>query len=131
MHYRILHRGDGGTAPTRHLCARLGAVEDIERKELSTKKTTAKAVPVTRNLIWWLDADLKAWKRDRCPRRATALRARFDRIFTRHTGYVLLDRLLARLRRPCADREEKRVTYGNGLRQEKQLDPHNPNQRGL
>ena len=35
------------------------------------------------------------------------------------------------MRRPCADREEKRVTYGNDLRQEEQLDPDNPNQRGL
>ena len=35
------------------------------------------------------------------------------------------------MRRPCADREEKRVTHGNGLRQEERLDPSNPNQRGL
>ena len=37
------------------------------------------------------------------------------------------------MRRPCADREEKRVTYGNGLRhkEEEQLDANNPNQRGL
>ena len=35
------------------------------------------------------------------------------------------------MRQPCADREEKRVTYGNDLRQEEQLDPDNPNQRGL
>jgi hypothetical protein len=35
------------------------------------------------------------------------------------------------MRRPCADREGKRVTYGNGMRREKQLDPTSPNQRGL
>jgi hypothetical protein len=35
------------------------------------------------------------------------------------------------MRRPRADREEKRVTYGNGLRLEEQLDPNNPNQRRL
>jgi len=35
------------------------------------------------------------------------------------------------MRRPCADREEKRVTYGNGLRHEEQLDRDNPNQRRL
>jgi len=34
------------------------------------------------------------------------------------------------MRRPCADREEKRVTYGNGLRREELLAPANPNQRG-
>jgi hypothetical protein len=50
-------------------------------------------------LIWWFYADLKAWKRDPCPRRAAALRARFERIFGRRTGYVMLDRLLARLHR--------------------------------
>src|SRR5215213_8864327 len=33
------------------------------------------------------------------------------------------------MRRPRADREEKRVTYGNGLRREEQLDSNNPNQR--
>jgi hypothetical protein len=38
-------------------------------------------------------------QRDPCPRRAVALRARFERIFTRRTGYVVLDRLLARLHR--------------------------------
>src|SRR3712207_8582093 len=36
---------------------------------------------------------------DPCRRRAAALRARFDRIFKRRTGYVMLDRLLARLDR--------------------------------
>ena len=35
------------------------------------------------------------------------------------------------MRRPCADRGEKRVTYGNGLRKEEQLDTNNPNQRRL
>ena len=62
-----------------------------------------RAVEVTRDLIWWFYADLKAWKRDPCPRRAAALRARFDRIFTRRTGYVVLDRLLARLHRRKAE----------------------------
>ena len=33
------------------------------------------------------------------------------------------------MRRPGADREEKRVTYGNGLRREEQLDLNNLNQR--
>jgi len=34
------------------------------------------AVEVTRALIWWLYADLKAWKLDPYPRRAAALRAK-------------------------------------------------------
>jgi hypothetical protein len=35
------------------------------------------------------------------------------------------------MRRPRTDREEKRVTHGNGLRREEQLDTNNPNQRRL
>lgn len=49
--------------------------------------------------IWWFYADLKAYKREPCPRRAAAMRARFDRIVRRRTGFVLLDWLLARLHR--------------------------------
>ena len=37
------------------------------------------------------------------PQAGAALRARFDRIFTRRTGYVVLDRLLARLHRRKAE----------------------------
>ena len=33
------------------------------------------------------------------------------------------------MRRPCADREEKRVTHGSDMEDEEQLDPDNPNQR--
>jgi hypothetical protein len=50
-----------------------------------------------RALIWWFYRDLKAYCRDPTARRRAELRARFDRIFKRRTGYVLLDRLLARL----------------------------------
>ena len=50
-----------------------------------------------RALIWWLYADLKAYRDDPTPRRKAALKARFDRLFRRRTGFALLDRLLARL----------------------------------
>lgn len=50
-----------------------------------------------RHLIWWFYADLKAYRSDPTPRRRHELRARFDRIFRRSTGFVMLDRLLARL----------------------------------
>jgi len=50
-----------------------------------------------RSLIWRFYADLKAYRHDPTPARRTALRARFDRIFKRRTGFVTLDRLLARL----------------------------------
>jgi Transposase IS66 family len=56
------------------------------------------ALDPVRQLIRWFCADLKAYKRDPCPRRRLQLRARFDRIFGRRTGFVTLDRLLARLR---------------------------------
>ena len=77
--------------------------ERLAHKLVPANDQQRRAVEVTRSLIWWLHADLKAWQRGPCPRRAAALRARFDRIFTRHTGYVVLDRLLARLYRRKAE----------------------------
>ena len=50
-----------------------------------------------RSLIWNFYADLKAYRTNPTPRRGSQLRARFDRIFRRRTGFVTLDRLLARL----------------------------------
>jgi hypothetical protein len=47
-----------------------------------------------RALIWRLYRDLKAYREHPTKQRIAALRARFDRVFTRKTG---LDRLLARL----------------------------------
>jgi Transposase IS66 family len=55
------------------------------------------AIELVRQLIWWFYADLKAYKRDPCRKRRAQLRTRFDRIFRRRTGFVTLDRLLARL----------------------------------
>jgi len=73
--------------------------ERLVHKLVPATPEQRRAVEVTRSLIWWFYADLKAWKRDPCPRQAAALRARFDRIFKRKTDYVTLDRLLARLHR--------------------------------
>ena len=56
-----------------------------------------------RALIWWFYADLKAYRGAPDRRRRRELRARFDRIFRRRTGFVSLDRLLARLH---ANKEE-------------------------
>ena len=50
-----------------------------------------------RSLIWRFYRDLKAYRQHPTTRRKTALSARFDRIFARKTGFVTLDRLLARL----------------------------------
>ena len=77
--------------------------ERLVHKLVPTTAEQRRAIELTRTLIWWFYADLKAWKRDPCPRRAAALRARFDRISTRRTGCVVLDRLLARLHRRKAE----------------------------
>jgi hypothetical protein len=50
-----------------------------------------------RELIWNFYRDLKVYRLVPTKQRRAALRARFDRIFTRKTGFVTLDRLLARL----------------------------------
>jgi Transposase IS66 family len=50
-----------------------------------------------RSLIWDFYASLKTFRLRPNPRRAAALRARFDRIFLRRTGFITLDRLLKRL----------------------------------
>jgi Transposase IS66 family len=50
-----------------------------------------------RKLIWNFYADLKIYRTNPSKSRRLALRARFDRIFRRRTGFVTLDRLLARL----------------------------------
>ena len=70
---RLVHKLDAFTAETRR----------IQR--------------VVRGLIWWFYRDLLAFKRDPTARRRAELKARFDRIFKRETGFVMLDRLLKRL----------------------------------
>ena len=77
--------------------------ERLVHKLVPATPEQRRAVEVTRTLIWWFYADLKTWACDPCPRRAAALRARFDRIFRRRTGYATLDRLLARLHRRKAE----------------------------
>ena len=55
------------------------------------------AQSTVRAAIWQLYGDLKAYRRAPSQERKTALAAQFDRIFTGKTGFVTLDRLLARL----------------------------------
>jgi hypothetical protein len=50
-----------------------------------------------RKLIWSFYADLKVYRVNPGKSRRLALRARFDRVFRRRTGFVTLDRLLKRL----------------------------------
>src|SRR5207253_6755904 len=56
-----------------------------------------KAQACIRELIWSFYRDLKAYRQNPSRQRKAALRARFERIFTRKTGFVTLDRLLTRL----------------------------------
>ena len=53
-------------------------------------------VALQRQLVWWFYADLKLYKDDPTATRRTALRQRFDRIFTRVTGFTDLDEAVAR-----------------------------------
>jgi hypothetical protein len=50
-----------------------------------------------RGLIWRFYRDLKAYRLAPSEKRKASLMARFDRIFTRQTGFVTLDRQLKRL----------------------------------
>jgi hypothetical protein len=50
-----------------------------------------------RTLIWNFYADLKIYRTNPSKRHRLVLRARFDRIFRRRTGFVTLDRLPKRL----------------------------------
>jgi hypothetical protein len=55
------------------------------------------AQDAVRKQIWQLYADLKAYRCAPNPDSKAALQARFDNIFTQKTGFITLDRLLARL----------------------------------
>jgi hypothetical protein len=55
------------------------------------------AQAAVRKQIWELYADLKAWRSAPIPEDKAALQARFDAVFIQKTGFVTLDRLLARL----------------------------------
>ena len=55
-------------------------------------------VDLQRQLVWWFYADLKLYKDEPTPARRAALRARFDRVFGRVTGFAALDEVVARLR---------------------------------
>ena len=55
-------------------------------------------VDLQRQLVWWLYADLKLYKDEPTAARRAALRARFDRVFGRVTGFAELDATVARLR---------------------------------
>lgn len=71
--------------------------ERLVYKLVPTNDRQRSAIEVARRMIWWFYRQLKAFKLTPDPERAAELRARFDRIFLRRTGYATLDRLLKRL----------------------------------
>jgi hypothetical protein len=71
--------------------------ERLVHKLIPHNNRQCRALDLARQLIWWFYADLKAYKRDPCRKRAAQLKVRFDRIFRRKTGFVTLARLLTRL----------------------------------
>ena len=80
----------------RHALCWVHAERLVHRLETFTDAQHA-AQQHLRALIWWFYADLKAYRDDPSARRRGELRARFDRIFRRRTGFVMLDPLLERL----------------------------------
>ena len=98
----ILSDDAGQFALDRHALCWVHAERLVHKLDTFTERQHA-AQQLVRALIWWLYADLKAYKRTPDRRRRHELRARFDRIFRRRTGFATLDRLLARLH---ANKEE-------------------------
>jgi hypothetical protein len=80
----------------RHALCWIHAERLVHKLDTFTDRHRAAQARV-RGLIWNFYASLKAYQLNPTRRRCLALRARFDRIFLRRTGFVTLDRLLARL----------------------------------
>ena len=77
--------------------------ERLAHKLETFNTRNSKAKEKIRSLIWRFYRQLRAWRLNPSPRRKVQLTAQFDRIFTRETGFALLDRLLKRLH---ANKEE-------------------------
>jgi hypothetical protein len=98
----ILSDDAGQFTLDRHALCWVHAERLVHRLDTFTERQHA-AQQLIRALIWWFYADLKAYRRAPDRRRRYELRARFERIFRRRTGFATLDRLLARLH---ANKEE-------------------------
>jgi Transposase IS66 family len=93
------------TASLRATATRARATKPVRRRKMRSKRVrislrrraVGAAQQRIRALIWWFYADLKAYCAAPTTRRRSEMRARFDRIFCRRTGFVTLDRLLQRL----------------------------------
>ena len=92
----VLSDDAGQFAVGRHALCWVHAERLVHKLDAFTDHNRA-AQQRVRKLIWDFYADLKAYRANPEKSRRLALRARFDRIFRRRTGFVTLDRLLARL----------------------------------
>jgi hypothetical protein len=97
LHDAVMLSDDAGQfAVGRHALCWVHAERLVHKLDAFTAPQRA-AQQHMRGLIWNFYADLKIYKTNPSQRRRLALRTRFDRIFRRRTGFVTLDRLLARL----------------------------------
>jgi hypothetical protein len=92
----ILSDDAGQFALDRHALCWVPAERLVHQLDTFTDRQHA-AQQFVRALLWWFYADLKAYRREPDRRRRRELRARFERIFRRRTGFATLDRLLQRL----------------------------------
>jgi hypothetical protein len=92
----IVSDGAGQFDVLRHGLCWIHAERLIHRLVTATEEQRA-AVALVRHLIWWFYRDLKLYRTDPSTRARASLKARFDRLFTRTTGFAELDELLARL----------------------------------
>src|ERR687897_1698552 len=92
----IVSDGAGQFDVLRHGLCWIHAERLIHRLVTVTEAQRA-AVALVRHLIWWFYRDLKLYRTDPSTRARASLKARFDRLFTRTTGFAELDELLARL----------------------------------
>jgi hypothetical protein len=73
--------------------------ERLVHKLVPANDKQRNAVAIAKQMIWWFYRRLKQYKLAPNPEQAALLRAQFDRIFRRRTGYATLDSLLKRLHR--------------------------------
>ena len=92
----VLSDDAGQFAVGQHALCWVHAERLVHKLDTFTDRNRA-AQQKVRKLIWDFYADLKVYQTNPDKRRRLALRARFDRIFQRRTGFATLDRLLARL----------------------------------
>ena len=92
----VLSDDAGQFAVGRHALCWVHAERLVHKLDAFTDHNRA-AQQRVRKLIWDFYAALKAYRANPDKSLCRTLRARFDRIFRRRTGFVTLDRLLARL----------------------------------